>query len=367
MVWNSKTAWRMPCATSGWYGRVGGDELRASGQGPHDRRHLVVVRATAGEAHQAIGPGPVGLTQRLHAHQDVGLGRAVGQVEAAAEAQRLGYGGEELVERRKPEKAQHLGQLVLGVRQIVGHLLLHSRRPQGRADDGGRQRRARAARRSRRRRRAVGRRPRSGPGRSPARAWARSCRWSGSRPPCRRRGPRRRRAGAGAPRPPRPADRRRGPSAFSSSRAARPMKSPLAQPTTQPSSACSGVMPGPSSCPCRGSPASRRRVSRAPSPAGSDPGLQNGRPEVPRRAPRAPRTRRRPRRCSPVPETTQRNALPARSGRRRIGALRPRRARPSARSARALGPCTAMTARSLGHVARRRWPPPPGWCSRRWA
>ena len=43
--------------------RVGGHELGAPGQRPHDRRHLVVVGPTTGEAHQAIGPGPVGGTQ----------------------------------------------------------------------------------------------------------------------------------------------------------------------------------------------------------------------------------------------------------------------------------------------------------------
>ena len=44
--------------------------------------------------------------------------------------------------------------------------------------------------------------------------------------------------------------------------------SALSHATTQPSPACSGVMPGPSSWPCSGRPASRRSVSRAPSPAG---------------------------------------------------------------------------------------------------
>ena len=47
-----------------------------------------------------------------------------------------------------------------------------------------------------------------------------------------------------------------------------PRNAGLPHATTQPSPACSGVMPGPSSWPCSGSPASRRSVSRAPSPAG---------------------------------------------------------------------------------------------------
>ncbi len=45
----------------------------------------------------------------------------------------------------------------------------------------------------------------------------------------------------------------------------------MSQLTTQPSPACSDVMPGPSSWPCSGRPASSRNVSRAPRPAGSTP------------------------------------------------------------------------------------------------
>src|SRR5207237_1419456 len=58
------------------------------------------------------------------------------------------------------------------------------------------------------------------------------------------------------------------PRSFSAARAARPRKSSLSQPTTHPSPACNGVMPGPSSWPCSGRPDSRRNVSRAPNPAG---------------------------------------------------------------------------------------------------
>ena len=84
---------------------------------------------------------------------------------------------------------------------------------------------------------------------------------------------RRRRSGAaGGPRwPGRPAG---GPRrlAFSRSRAARPRNpSGFDHDTTQPRPACSGVIPGPSSWPCRGRAASRRSVSRAPSPAGCTP------------------------------------------------------------------------------------------------
>ena len=67
--------------------------------------------------------------------------------------------------------------------------------------------------------------------------------------------------------------------------------------TTQARPACSGVMPGPSSWPCSGSPASSRSVSRAPSPAGEMPASSSAASTPPpRRRERA--ARRRPRRCS---------------------------------------------------------------------
>ena len=65
--------------------------------------------------------------------------------------------------------------------------------------------------------------------------------------------------------------------------AARPRKSPLSKRTTQPSPAWSGVIPGPSSWPWSGSPASSRSVSRAPSPAGRDPGVEQRPPHRRRR------------------------------------------------------------------------------------
>ena len=60
----------------------------------------------------------------------------------------------------------------------------------------------------------------------------------------------------------------------------RPRNVGLPHATTQPSPACSGVMPGPSSWPCSGSAASRRSVSRAPSPAGHDAGAGDRGPQV---------------------------------------------------------------------------------------
>ena len=63
MVWNSNTAWRQPWATSGWYGvyEVTNSErpARARTTGGTSWSYA----PAAGEAHQAIGTGPVGLAQ----------------------------------------------------------------------------------------------------------------------------------------------------------------------------------------------------------------------------------------------------------------------------------------------------------------
>ena len=134
------------------------------------------------------------------------------------------------------------------------------------------------------------------------------------------------------------------------SSASRPRNSGLSQATTQPRPACSGVMPGPSSWPCSGSPASRRSVSRAPSPAGCDAGSDDRRPQVgggggghgdldaalARVAGAGDRARRR------RPTSTCADPEPARPRRP------PGTRRPAARSAP--GPCTASTARSCGRV-----------------
>ena len=157
-------------------------------------------------------------------------------------------------------------------------LFLFPDRPQRRANQVCRRQRGRVGPPSPRPRRAAARRRPRSPARSPARAWARSCRWSRmptrSRPPTYTSAPSR---NGWRPSATKPRRRRVGPLARSSSSAARPMNSPLSQPTTQPSPAWSGVMPGPSSWPCSGRPASRRSVSRAPSPAGVD-ALRRGRP-----------------------------------------------------------------------------------------
>ena len=102
-------------------------------------------------------------------------------------------------------------------------------------------------------------------------------------------------------------------------------------------------MPAPSSWPWSGKPASRRRVSRAPSPAGRDPGRQEAGPHVGARRRRGRGARRRPRRCSrcrPRSRRTRGRAAPPRSG-----APRPAASRTPPSRARAFGPCTASTAR----------------------
>ena len=68
-----------------------------------------------------------------------------------------------------------------------------------------------------------------------------------------------------------PTKRRDSPLSFSFSKAAFPKKSGLPHATTHSRPACKDVMPSPSSCPCSGNPDSRRRVSRAPKPAGIAP------------------------------------------------------------------------------------------------
>ena len=102
-----------------------------------------------------------------------------------------------------------------------------------------------------------------------------------------------------------------------------------------PSPACSGVMPGPSSWPCSGSPASSRSVSRAPSPAGVMPGVEQRSPHRAGRAPPARGARRRPRPCTRCPATQ-----PARAVERRRGAPR------SAATAAASGDDRARAARA---------------------
>ena len=121
------------------------------------------------------------------------------------------------------------------------------------------------------------------------------------------------------------------PRSRSTASAARPRKLSLPHATTHPSPACSGVMPGPSSWPCNGSAASRRRVSRAPRPAGTMPALVTA-----SHTDAATSTGRRSRRpCSPVyPVPATVHGVPSElTPRRRSG----RRPLPAAIPAPALG------------------------------
>ena len=128
--------------------------------------------------------------------------------------------------------------------------------------------------------------------------------------------------------------------------ASRPRKSPLSHRTTQPSPACSGVMPGPSSWPCNGRPASRRSVSRAPSPAGVTPAADDRVPERRARARPARGSRRRLRRCS---RCRRRPTRPPRATENRGTAAASALTVAEQRAARS-GPCTASTARDRGDV-----------------
>ena len=110
-----------PLGHLGLVGRVGGDELGASGEGPGHRRDLVVVGAAAGEADQAVGSGPVPVGEPLHGGQDVGLAHAGGQLEPALEPQGLGDHVEQLVDRGETEEGQHALDLVVGVRDVGAH------------------------------------------------------------------------------------------------------------------------------------------------------------------------------------------------------------------------------------------------------
>ena len=120
--------------------------------------------------------------------------------------------------------------------------------------------------------------------------------------------------------------------------------------TTQPSPACSGVMPGPELVAVqRQARLEPQRVAGA-EPGRLDAGAEHGLPDVGGVRRRARRSRRRPRPCSRCrrrrtarrPTSKRRDVEPADRGRLR------RRPSPAAR--RASGPCTAIIARSRGDV-----------------
>ena len=109
-----------PLGHLGLIGRVGGHELGAHGHPAHHRGYVVVVGARAGEAHQVPSHGPVAAGQTLHLGHHVGLGQTGGKVEAG-QAQGLGDGGEQLVQRGEPEEAEHGVDVGIGVGDEVSH------------------------------------------------------------------------------------------------------------------------------------------------------------------------------------------------------------------------------------------------------
>ena len=188
-----------------------------------------------------------------------------------------------------------------------------------------------------------------------------------ARPAARRSAPRSPRGADGDPRWRCPAGAGPRPGSRSASSAALPRNAGLFHPTTQPSPACSGVMPGPSSWPCSGRPASSRSVSRAPSPAGSTPAPSTARHNAGGRLGRhghldavlagVAGAGDQARRCPSQREPGDAEAADGgRLGRHR----RPARSRAS-------GPCTAMTARPAVTSVAAHGVEHPGRCSRRWA
>ena len=133
------------------------------------------------------------------------------------------------------------------------------------------------------------------------------------------------------------------PDSFLANSASRPRKAPLSHDTTHSRPASRELIPLPSSCPCSGRPASRRKVSRAPSPAGTPPactsafqmvvacatGTASSRPSSP---------------VYPVPAMVQATPMSSSSlTRNRPTSAASREIAPI--TFRAIGPCTAMIAR----------------------
>src|SRR5271166_1991113 len=333
--------------------RVRGHELRAPRQGPDHRGHLVVVGSTTGEAHHPVGSGPVGAGPVFHPGQHIGLGRPVGHGQAAGHPQNGRHRVEELVDAPEPEEAQHGRHLVVGVWQVVAHLappaVVEPDAPVARGGQKGVGTTVAPSARPRTATATADPSPTPAAVSTRAKAMPRSSMgekfplvtvptvlvptatldpWRGGWRPSARR----------------PRRSRRGPSARSASRAARPQNSPLSHPTTQARLAWRGVIPGPNSWPCRGSPASSRRVSRAPRPAGTAPVPST----ASKKAPAASAGTAHSTPSSPVyPVPAARHPSPFHSkavtaNRRTVAAS----GATASRRRRASGPCTATIARS---------------------
>ncbi len=114
-VWNSNIAWSPPWETSGWYGRVGSQELGAREDRVDDRRHVVVVHPGAEEAELGIGVRVLG-RERAQVLEDVLLGHAVRQVERPVEPDLGRDLLEELLGRLSPDLGEH--RLAVGSRSL---------------------------------------------------------------------------------------------------------------------------------------------------------------------------------------------------------------------------------------------------------
>ena len=288
----------------GLVGRVGGHELRPEARArppgaPRGRRPRP-RRSTPGRsarARLAAARSSSGRARRARARP-----RARSRPPARRSA--AGTAAKSSSSEREPEEPEHGRQVVVGVGQVVGHQVAlpwplgHEaagrRRWPGRCPapdlDGDRGRRPRRP----------GRGVEEGQGDAPARA-------SGEKLPLvtvadggpARPGRRPRRGAAGGRRP-------RGPAAAVGaarrparrSRAARPRNSPLSQPTTQPSPAWSGVMPGPELVAVQRQAGLEAQGVAGPQAGRHDPGVEHGLARTPGPPRPARRTRPRPRRCS---------------------------------------------------------------------
>ena len=103
-VWYSKIAWSTPCESSGWYGRVRGQELAALQDGVHDRGHVVVVD-TGTEKRDVVDRVP--RRELLEVPGELGLGQCGRHVELPREAHAGRDVAEELVDRLDADRLEH--------------------------------------------------------------------------------------------------------------------------------------------------------------------------------------------------------------------------------------------------------------------
>ncbi len=95
-------------------GRVGGLELRAPRQGPHDARDVVVVGAGTREAHELLDVA-VARREAGQILEDLGLGDPIAQAERPVQTHRCGDRGEQVVDRSRPDAPEHRADVLVGV------------------------------------------------------------------------------------------------------------------------------------------------------------------------------------------------------------------------------------------------------------